>query len=143
MQKSISNGSHDLLSTNSNIEEIGSPWPFDSNVKIIDLTHTCMPPLFDVDQRMEMLSSMLSDPKLSHQRDNIEAVMPMYKTGATPTTNAPWWFVNGKFLEQEPELEQLPYGCSLFVEKPRYQIMQASSSPPVNLRTDYNPSKPD
>lgn len=75
-----------------------------------------MPPLFDVDQRMEMLSSMLSDPKLSHQRDNIEAVMAMYKTGAIPTTNAPWCFVNGKFFEQEPELEQLPHGCSLFVE---------------------------
>ena len=92
-------------------------WPFDSNVKIIDLTHTCKPPPFDVEARMEMLSSMLLDPTLSHQYDNIKSVMAIYKIGATPTVSAPWYFVNGKFFEeQQPVLGKLPPGAPVFVE---------------------------
>ena len=92
-------------------------WPFDSNVKIIDLTDTRTRPPIDVEERMEMLSSMLSDPKLSYQYENIKSVMAMYKTGAMPTVNDPWYFVNGKFFEepQQPVLENLPPGA-VFVE---------------------------
>lgn len=108
MEKSSSDSSHNLPSP--------KPWAFDPNVQIYDLTQTCRPPPFDVEQRMKMLSSMLSESKYSHQHENIKAVMDMYKTGATPDTSGPWWFVDGKFLEQEPVLRELPYGCSLFVE---------------------------
>lgn len=108
---SILAGRHDSPSPERNINPTGS-----SEYKIIDLTDTYEAPEIDVGERMRMLSMMLSNHLLSHQHKNIEAVMAMYKTGTTPTTSAPWWFVNGEFFKEQPELEKLPHGCIVFVE---------------------------
>ena len=78
--------------------------------------------------------------------------MAMYKTGTTPATSRPWWFVDGHFFKEQPELEKLPYGtivfvevsflvplivvlCQLILQRPCYQMMQASSSSPINSCT--------
>ena len=93
-----------------------SPSPEKIKYKIIDLSDKRKAPPIDVEERMKTLSDMLSNPIFSHQHQNIEAVMAMYKNGATPTTSRPWWFVDGDFLTIQPELEKLPYGSIVFVE---------------------------
>lgn len=114
MQNSASSGNNDWLLP-PHIKVTRTPWAYDNKIQIMKLIDTREPTIPNVDQRMEMLSGMLSDPYLSHQCDNIKAVMAMYETGARPDGEG-WYFVGGKLYEKFPGSKEIPRGSAPFHE---------------------------